>query len=104
MFSYLPQTDKDIREMLKVIGVKSIDELFEDIPEEILQKTQLDIAPGISEHEVFKRMKGLSEKNMQGISFMGCGSYDHIIPSVVGHVLQMPNFYTAYIRISDSYL
>ncbi len=96
MFSYLPQTDKDIQEMLKVIGVKSIDELFKDIPEEILQKTQLDIAPGISEHEVFKRMKGLSEKNMQGLSFMGCGSYDHIIPSVVGHVLQMPNFYTAY--------
>ncbi len=96
MFSYLPQTEKDIREMLKVIGVNSIDDLFKDIPEEILQKTALDIPAGISEYEVFKRMKELSEKNRQGISFMGCGSYDHIIPSVVGHVLQMPNFYTAY--------
>ena len=96
MFSYLPQTEKDIREMLKVIGVDSIDDLFKDIPEEILQKTQLNIPAGISEFEVFKRMKELSEKNRQGVSFMGCGSYDHIIPSVVGHILQMPNFYTAY--------
>ncbi len=96
MFSYLPQTDKDIQEMLEVIGVNSIDDLFKDIPEEILQKTQLNIPVGISEFEVFKRMKELSEKNRQGISFMGCGSYDHIIPSVVGHILQMPNFYTAY--------
>lgn len=96
MFSYLPQTDKDIQEMLEVIGVNSIDDLFKDIPEEILQKTQLNIPAGISEFEVFKRMKELSEKNRQGISFLGCGSYDHIIPSVVGHILQMPNFYTSY--------
>lgn len=96
MFSYLPQTEKDIKEMLKVIGVNSVDELFKDIPKEILQKTPLKIPKGIAEYEVLKRMTELSQKNRQGLSFMGCGSYDHIIPSVVGHVLQMPNFYSAY--------
>jgi len=96
MFSYLPQTEKDIQEMLKVIGVDSVNDLFKDIPEEILQKTPLNIPKGIAEYEVSKRMTELSQKNRQGLSFMGCGSYDHIIPSVVGHVLQMPNFYTAY--------
>ncbi len=96
MFSYLPQTETDIREMLKVIGVNSIEDLFKDIPVEILKKTPLDIPEGISEYEVLKRLKGLSEKNRQGLSFMGCGSYDHLIPSVVNHVLQLPNFYTAY--------
>lgn len=96
MFSYLPQTDKDIQEMLKVIGVDSIDELFKDIPKEILLKTPLNIPKGLAEYEVFKRMTELAQKNRQGLSFMGCGSYDHIIPSVVGHILQMPNFYTAY--------
>ena len=96
MFSYLPQTEKDIQEMLKVIGVDSIDGLFKDIPDEILQKTPLNIPKGIAEYEVSKRMTELSQKNRQGLSFMGCGSYDHIIPSVVGHILQMPNFYSAY--------
>ncbi len=96
MFSYLPQTEKDIREMLEVIGVDSIDELFKDIPKEILMNTPLNIPKGISEYEVFKRMTELAEKNRQGISFMGCGSYEHLIPSVVGHILQLPNFYTAY--------
>jgi glycine cleavage system P protein (glycine dehydrogenase) subunit 1 len=96
MFSYLPQTGKDIQEMLEVIGVDSIDELFKDIPKEILQKTPLNINKGISEYEVHKRMTELAQKNRQGLSFMGCGSYDHLIPSVVGHILQMPNFYSAY--------
>lgn len=96
MFSYLPQTEKDILEMLKVIGVDSVDDLFKDIPEEILRKESLNIPSGMSEYEVYKRMKELAEKNRQGLSFLGCGSYDHIIPSVVGHVLRMPNFYTAY--------
>ncbi|MDA3940857.1 MAG: aminomethyl-transferring glycine dehydrogenase subunit GcvPA [Spirochaetia bacterium] len=96
MFSYLPQTQKDIKEMLEVIGVDSIDDLFKDIPKEILKKTPLDLPKGISEYEVLKRLTGLSEKNRQGLSFMGCGSYDHLIPSVVKHVIQLPNFYTAY--------
>ncbi len=96
MFPYLPQTEGDIKEMLRVIGVKQVDDLFSDIPDQIFRKEPLSLPKGISEYEVFKRMEYLSNRNKRGVSFLGCGSYDHLIPSVVKHVLQQPTFYTAY--------
>ncbi len=96
MFPYLPQTEGDIKEMLKVIGVEKVDDLFSDIPDDIVRKEPLDLPPGVSEYEVYKEMNRLAGKNKSGVSFLGCGSYDHLIPSVVKHVLQQPAFYTAY--------
>ncbi len=96
MFPYLPQTEGDIKEMLGVIGVKNVDDLFSDIPEDIFRKELLSLPRGKSEYEVYKTMDELARKNKRGLSFMGCGSYDHLIPSVVKHVLQQPQFYTAY--------
>ncbi len=96
MFPYLPQTEGDIKEMLKVIGVENVDDLFSDIPDTIVRKELLSLPKGKSEYEVYKTMEALAQKNKRGISFLGCGSYDHLIPSVVKHVLQQPNFYTAY--------
>lgn len=96
MFSYLPHTEEEIAEMLKAIGAKSVDDLFSDIPKDILLDRDLNLAKGISEYDVMKRMKALSEKNQTGTSFLGCGSYDHIIPSVVNHLAGLPNFFTAY--------
>lgn len=96
MFPYLPQTEGDIKEMLEVIGVKTVDDLFSDIPDDIFRKEPLNLPKGISEYDVYKKMAELAAKNKRGISFLGCGSYDHLIPSVVKHVLQQPTFYTAY--------
>lgn len=96
MFPYLPQTEGDIKEMLKVIGVKNVDDLFADIPDSIIRKEPLALPKGKSEYEVYKTMETLAKKNNRGISFMGCGSYDHLIPSVVKHVIRQPTFYTAY--------
>lgn len=96
MFPYLPQTEGDIKEMLKVIGVKNVDDLFSDIPDSIIRKEPLALPKGKSEYEVYKAMETLAKKNKRGISFMGCGSYDHLIPSVVKHVIRQPTFYTAY--------
>ncbi len=97
MFPYLPHTDEDISEMLNQVGIHSVDDLFADIPEDVKLKKPLNIPDGATEYEVFKEVSELSKKNItEYISFMGCGSYDHIIPSVVKHIISRSEFYTSY--------
>jgi len=96
--NFLPNTDKDREEMLKTIGVKSIDELFSDIPPALRFNRALDIPPGMSEYELAKHMRELAEKNeaQNYATFIGAGSYDHYVPSVVRFVISRSEFYTAY--------
>lgn len=96
MYSYLPHTEGEIAEMLEAIGVKSVDDLFSDIPDNVKLNRELNLAKGISEYEVMKKMQDLANRNKTGVSFLGCGSYDHIIPAVVHHIAGLPNFFTAY--------
>ena len=97
MFPYLPHTDGEVADMLADIGVKGIEDLFSDIPERVRLKKPLDIPEGISEHEVFKILQDLSQRNQTDrICFLGQGNYDHITPSVVQHVVGRSEFYTAY--------
>ena len=98
-FRYLPDTAEDEKEMLAVIGVESMEDLFTDIPDEIRMKEALAIPAAVSESELLKQMKDLAEKNVsagQMPIFMGAGTYDHYIPSVVDAVISRSEFYTAY--------
>lgn len=93
---YCPHTPEEIREMLSVIGVASVEELFEPIPAELRAKT-FNIPPGMSEFETYGRMQAIAADNSQGmIHFIGGGFYDHIIPAVVDHLSGRAEFYTAY--------
>lgn len=97
--SYVPHTEKDIKEMLQAIGAKSLDEVFELIPEELRLKKPLNLPPGLSEQELVAEMKKLAGKNAtvdDNISFIGAGAYNHYIPSVVNHTLLRSEFYTSY--------
>lgn len=97
--NFLPHTEEDRQEMLKAIGVNSIAELFSDIPSNVLLNRPLDIPGPLSEMELTKHMQGLSRKNADltdYVSFLGAGSYDHYIPSVIDHMLLRSEFYTAY--------
>jgi len=97
--AYYPHTKKDIEEMLSSLGYNSIDELFKDIPEEARFDKEELLSEGISELEVIKLMKDLSDKNKtidDYVCFMGGGVYDRYIPSTVDHVISRPEFYTAY--------
>ena len=94
LFPYLPQTPADIDEMLEVVGAEDIDELFRDIPDFL--KKNIDIAAGISERELYSTMRGLADRNETGVSFLGAGCYDHIIPAVVPYVVSRSEFLTAY--------
>ena len=93
---YCPHTPEEMREMLSVIGVSSVEELFAPIPAELRAKT-FNIPPGMSEFETYGRMKEIAGDNRQGmINFIGGGFYDHIIPAVVDHLSGRAEFYTAY--------
>lgn len=96
--NFLPNTNKDREEMLKTIGVKSIDDLFGDIPPALRFKGDMKMPAGKSEFEVAKLMRELADKNQAKdfATFIGAGAYDHYIPSVVRHVLGRSEFYTAY--------
>ncbi|MDP3385891.1 MAG: aminomethyl-transferring glycine dehydrogenase subunit GcvPA [Eubacteriales bacterium] len=99
MNRYIPLTQEDQKYMLEKIGVKSIDDLFSDIPENIRFNRKLDINQSYSEMEVRKIMKKLSDRNDNlddYASFLGAGSYDHYIPSVVRHIASRSEFYTSY--------
>ncbi|MGZ3593741.1 MAG: aminotransferase class I/II-fold pyridoxal phosphate-dependent enzyme, partial [Syntrophales bacterium] len=94
---YVPHTPEDQRQMTKIIGIKTVDELFADIPEKYKLKGLLDLPPALSEQEVAALMKGISARNAAPpITLTGAGAYNHYIPAVVGHVISRSEFYTAY--------
>ncbi|PMQ01546.1 MAG: glycine dehydrogenase (aminomethyl-transferring) [Dictyoglomus sp. NZ13-RE01] len=97
--TYFPHTKKEIEEMLKEIGVESIEELFLDIPEEIreLANKNFLLPPPISEIELKKEILNISQENKTDfISFIGGGAYNHYIPPVVKEIISYPSFYTSY--------
>ncbi len=86
MFKYFPHTTDDIQQMLGVIGVKSLDDLYAEIPEELKLHRQLDIPLQKSEIEVRNMIQGLAEKNCRLTCFAGSGVYDHYTPSLVPYL------------------
>lgn len=98
-YRYLPDTPLDQEEMLKTINVSSIEELFSDIPDTIRLDGDLPIPEAIRESALLKKMRKLSSANKHADDypiFLGAGTYDHYIPSVVDHVISRSEFYTAY--------
>ncbi|MDO5018225.1 MAG: aminomethyl-transferring glycine dehydrogenase subunit GcvPA [Lagierella massiliensis] len=98
-YPYIPNTDQDVREMLDVIGVESLEDLFSDIPSDMRLKGELDLPKAKSEGEVFSYLCKLASKN-KSVSdltcFLGGGVYDHYIPRVINHITGRSEFYTAY--------
>ncbi len=96
---FIPNTDDDRKEMLRKIGVSSFDELISHIPAEIRLDRELDLLPQLSEYEVSKLLEKYASENIHAgthVCFMGGGSYDHYIPSMVASVIDRPEFRTAY--------
>lgn len=94
---YLPHTDEEIGEMLSSLGLNTIEELFNPIPQGLRLKEPLNLPLGLSEEEVFYKLKALSSKNLNHfISFLGGGAYRHYIPSVVNHILLRSEYYSSY--------
>lgn len=96
MGSWIPTTDTDCDEMLKVIGVDSVDDLFDVIPKELRLKSW-HLPEGMSEMGVREEMTRLANKNsVDGVCFIGGGYYDHYTPAAVDALTSRSEFYTAY--------
>ncbi len=96
MIPYIANTDHDVEEMLKVIGVNSIDDLFVDIQPHQVPKS-FNLPKGLSEYDCLKRIEQLALKNSTAlIPFIGGGYYDHYIPAAVSSIISRGEFYTAY--------
>jgi len=98
---YIPNSVPELRNyMLKEIGVKDVDELYSEIPEELRYRKKMNLPePFTSEYELKKHMEGLLSKNRdcnETLSFLGAGCYQHYIPSVVDEVIGRGEFLTAY--------
>jgi glycine dehydrogenase subunit 1 len=96
---YIPNTDADRKEMLEKIGVKEFSDLIKSIPDKVKFNARLNLPDGKSEIEVLKEINDIANKNISGaeaISFIGGGSYDHYIPSVISTIISRSEFLTAY--------
>ncbi len=95
---YVPHAEEDVAHMIQELGISSLDQLFETIPQE-LRIGKLDIPPPMSEMDVRRFMRGLEDQMRRvkpDLSFAGGGAYEHYIPSVVGHIISRSEFYSAY--------
>ena len=96
---YLPLNENDRAQMLSVIGVDTIDALFQDVPKSARLKSLVDLPLHQSEQAVERHMSRLSSKSVSASSvpfFCGAGAYKHHIPATVDHLIQRSEFLTAY--------
>jgi glycine dehydrogenase subunit 1 len=97
---YLPLTDVDRREMLAVIGAKSVDELFKDVPPSARLAAKIAGLPDhLGELEVERAFQAYAAKNISPANvpfFMGAGAYRHHVPSTVDYMIQRGEFLTSY--------
>src|SRR5579884_99169 len=85
--------------MLREIGVGSIDELFSDIPPRLRLTRPLALGAGLSEQEVYERLRALAQANTSTedeVSFLGAGMYDHYVPALVDSIVLRSEFLTPY--------
>ena len=97
--TYIPHSPTERDAMLDTIGVKSLEDLFKDIPAEH-RFPKLDLPPALTEMEVAAELGeiAMANENLRTdlVSFLGAGAYNHYIPAAVDHILQRGEFYTAY--------
>ena len=99
MTTYTSLTDADRDEMLAAIGVRSVDDLFADIPAGLRLDRALDLPPGAAEQEVYEELRALAARNSSAedeVSFVGAGMYDHYVPALIDSILQRSEFLTPY--------
>lgn len=97
--AYLFNTPDQQQEMLGIIGVRTLEELFEQIPSSLRLKRDLNLPPALTELELEAHLQALAAKNGGAgsrLCFQGGGSYDHFIPAAVDAIAGRSEFYTAY--------
>jgi glycine dehydrogenase subunit 1 len=93
---FIPHTEAEIAEMLKAIGVKKIDDLFDEIPPALRSPGLTQVPEALSEMEVTRLMHERAEADGRYLNFLGAGAYEHHIPAAVWQIVTRGEFYSAY--------
>jgi glycine dehydrogenase subunit 1 len=96
---FAPHTDEDVGRMLEAIGLRSLDDLFDQIPPSVRLDRPLDLPDGASEMEVLADLEALAGRNRSAddlVCFAGAGAYDHYVPAVVWALAGRSEFATSY--------
>lgn len=93
---FIPHTEDDVRHMLSAIGVKRIDDLFDEIPPELRAGELQSVPEGMSEMEVTGLMHARARIDGQPLCFIGAGAYEHHIPAAVWQITTRGEYYSAY--------
>jgi glycine dehydrogenase subunit 1 len=93
---FVPHTTEDVAAMLSVIGVDSVEDLFDEIPSELKTGALAQIPGALSEMEIGRLMSERAAADGRPLSFLGAGAYEHHIPAPVWAIATRGEFYSAY--------
>ena len=93
---FVPHTEDEIKEMLSVIGIDSIENLFDEIPAHLKIEGLEKVPAGLNEMSINRLMQNRAAKDGQPLCFIGAGAYDHHIPAAVWQITTRGEYYTAY--------
>lgn len=96
--AYLFNTPGQQGDMLRTIGVESLEQLFEQIPAELRLSRALNLPPPLTEPELDAHLAACAARNASAgrVCFLGGGAYDHFVPAVVDELASRGEYYTAY--------
>jgi len=93
---FIPHTEDEVEAMLGTIGAPSIDDLFDEIPRDLLIKELDGVPEALSEMEISRLMRGRASEDRGALCFIGAGAYEHHIPTAVWDIATRGEFYSAY--------
>src|SRR3990167_2325138 len=93
---FLPHTESDVAAMLKAIGANSIEDLFDEIPSELIIKSLAKVPETANEMEVVRLMQARARQDEKTLNFAGAGAYEHHIPAAIWQIVGRGEFYSAY--------
>ena len=93
---FIPHTEDEVEAMLGEIGADSIDDLFDEIPRELLIEDLVGVPDALSEQEIARLMRTRAAQDRGALCFIGAGAYEHHIPAAVWDITTRGEFYSAY--------
>ncbi len=97
---YIPNDHEEtIREIMKSIGIKDVEELYSDVPYKIRLKRRMKLPDPHSEMEAKREIERMLRRNStvkELISFLGAGVWNHYVPAVIDEIVSRGEFLTSY--------
>ncbi|HTD28845.1 MAG TPA: glycine dehydrogenase, partial [Xanthomonadaceae bacterium] len=93
---FIPHTEADVASMLAAIGVNSIEDLFDEIPESLKVHALSGVPTGLSEMDTNRLLRERAALDAIELNFAGAGAYEHHIPAAVWQIVGRGEFYSAY--------